>query len=325
MRDLKNELRSTKEYLQTTIEELETTNEELKSTNEELQSSNEELQSSNEELETSKEELQSVNEELTTVNSELQQKIDQLSKSTSDMSNLLASTEIGTVFLDTNLNIQRFTPSVTDFLHLIKTDIGRPVSHIASCTDYEALSEDAREVLETLNTKEMEVRTHDGRHFTMRILPYRTIENVIDGVVVTFSDITTLKRVEREALNARLHAESIVEAVPIPLIVTDQDLNVEAANRSFYETFQVSRQDTEGRSVYKLGNGRWNIPELKEILDRLLSETSTEDTCEVVQEFEQVGKRRMIFHARALKTETFASGKILLAVEDATGHQDIEG
>jgi two-component system, chemotaxis family, CheB/CheR fusion protein len=196
IRQLEQELTSTKEYLQTTIEELETSNEELKSTNEELQSSNEELQSTNEELETSKEELQSVNEELTTVNSELQQKIDDLSKAGSDMNNLLTSTEIGTIFLDTNLHIQRFTPAVTNFLNLIQSDIGRPVSHIVPNMDYEHLVEDAAEVLSSLVSKELEVRTKHDRWYSMRILPYRTIENVIDGVVVTFMEITELKALE---------------------------------------------------------------------------------------------------------------------------------
>ena len=188
--ELEQELRSTKEYLQTTIEELETSNEEFKSTNEELQSANEELQSTNEELETSKEELQSVNEELVTVNSELEQKIKELSKTGSDMQNLLSSTEIGTIFLDTSLNIQRFTPAMTEFINLIQTDMGRPVRHIVSNMYYDRLVQDAKEVLKTLVPKETEVQTKDNRWYTMRILPYRTIENVIDGVVMTFVDIT---------------------------------------------------------------------------------------------------------------------------------------
>ena len=130
-----------------------------------MQSSNEELQSTNEELETSKEELQSINEELTTVNSELQQKIEELSKTSSDLNNLLGSTEIGTIFLDTSLNIRRFTPAATEFLSLLQTDIGRPVSHLASNMHYDRLVEDAKEVLKTLVPKEMEVETKKGRWF----------------------------------------------------------------------------------------------------------------------------------------------------------------
>ncbi len=174
IRQLEHELLSTKEYLQSTIEELETSNEELQSTNEELQSSNEELQSTNEELETSKEELQSVNEELNTVNSELQQNIVELTRTSNDLNNLLASTDIGTIFLDTSLNVQRFTPTMTNFINLIQTDVGRPLAHIVTKLKYGNLVEDAREVLRTLVAKEQEIQTNDDRWYSMRILPYRT-------------------------------------------------------------------------------------------------------------------------------------------------------
>lgn len=202
VQSLEHELRSAKEYLQTTIEELETSNEELKSTNEELQSSNEELQSTNEELETSKEELQSVNEELTTVNTELQQKIDELSKTSSDLNNLLASTQIGTIFLDTDLHIQRYTPAVTKFVNLIQSDVGRPLAHLVSNLKYENVVDDAQEVLKDLTPKQIDVQTKEGRWYTMRILPYRTIENVIDGVVITFFEITDMKRAQQESEKA---------------------------------------------------------------------------------------------------------------------------
>lgn len=206
---LEQELRSTKEYLQTTIEELETSNEELKSTNEELQSSNEEMQSTNEELETSKEELQSVNEELTTVNSELQQKIDELSKTSSDLNNLLASTQIGTIFLDTTLKIQRYTPTVTKFVNLIQSDVGRPLAHLVSNLLYENLVNDARDVLNDLVPRQHDVQSKEGRWYTMRILPYRTIENVIDGVVITFFEVTELKKAQEETENALKRVEAI--------------------------------------------------------------------------------------------------------------------
>jgi two-component system CheB/CheR fusion protein len=194
---LERELRAKEEYLQTTIEELETSNEELKSTNEELQSSNEELQSTNEELETSKEELQSVNEELVTVNAELQKKIDELSQINNDMSNLLAGTGVGTIFVDHQLCIQRFTPAATNVINLIQADVGRPVGHIASnLVGYDHLVQDVREVLDTLVPKEAEVQTQDGLWYLMRILPYRTLENVIEGAVLTFVEVTELKQAE---------------------------------------------------------------------------------------------------------------------------------
>ncbi|HPL64766.1 MAG TPA: CheR family methyltransferase [Syntrophales bacterium] len=191
--EIEKELKYTRENLQATIEELQASNEELKSANEEMQSTNEELQSTNEELETSKEEMQSVNEELATVNSELQVKIEQLSRAENDMRNLLDSTNIGIIFLDRDLRIKRFTQEATKLINLIHSDIGRPISHIVANLEYEGLDRDARQVLDALVPKEQEVRTRDGHNYLMRIMPYRTVENVIDGVTVTFTDIGRLK------------------------------------------------------------------------------------------------------------------------------------
>lgn len=193
--ELRRELRAKEEYLQTTNEELGTSNEELRSSNEEMQSVNEELQSTNEELETSKEELQSVNEELATVNSELQQKVADLSQANNDMNNLLAGTGIGTIFVDHQLRIQRFTPSVTQVINLILGDVGRPVGQIVSnLVGYDRLIEDLRIVLETLVPHEVEVETKTGEWYLLRIRPYRTRENVIEGAVITFTDITEMRR-----------------------------------------------------------------------------------------------------------------------------------
>jgi two-component system, chemotaxis family, CheB/CheR fusion protein len=195
--DLKRELQAKEEYLQTTNEELETTNEELKSSNEEMQSVNEELQSTNEELETSKEELQSVNEELSTVNAELQTKVADLSRANNDMNNLLAGTGIATLFVDHRLRILRFTPAATNIINLIQSDIGRPVSHIVSnLPGYGSLEEDTQAVLDTLVPKEADVQTAEGRWYTMRIQPYRTMDNVIEGAVLTFMDVTDRRQTE---------------------------------------------------------------------------------------------------------------------------------
>ena len=194
---LEQDLRAKEEYLQTAVEEMETANEELKSTNEELQSVNEELQSTNEELETSKEELQSVNEELSTVNSELQERVTELSQANNDMNNLLAGTGVGTIFVDNELRIQRFTPVVTELIHLIPTDIGRPVGHIASnLVGYDRLVADVQAVLDNLTPKEIEVQTQAGDWYMLGIRPYRTLENVIEGAVITFVDITRVKKAE---------------------------------------------------------------------------------------------------------------------------------
>ena len=194
---LKQELRAKEEYLQATIEELETSNEELRSAHEEMQSVNEEMQSTNEELETSKEELQSVNEELATVNAELQAKVVDLSRSNNDMTNLLSGTGIGTIFVDIRLHILRFTPTVAPLMNLIETDVGRPVQQIRSnLTGYDHLGADIKEVLDGLVPKELEVETNTGEWYLLRIRPYRTLENVIEGAVITFTEISAMKRAQ---------------------------------------------------------------------------------------------------------------------------------
>jgi len=211
--ELNEELQAKEEYLRATNEELETTNEELMSSNEEMQSVNEELQSANEELETSKEEMQSINEELSTVNTELQSKVADLSRANNDMNNLLAGTGIATIFVDHSLRIMRFTPSVSSIINLIPTDVGRPVSNIVNnLVGYTTLLADVQAVLRTLVLKEAEVQTTDGKSYTLRILPYRTLDNVIEGAVITFVDVTEVKR-SRDALkkaNALLRLAVVV-------------------------------------------------------------------------------------------------------------------
>jgi two-component system, chemotaxis family, CheB/CheR fusion protein len=223
---LKQELRAKEEYLQTANEELETSNEELKSSNEEMQSVNEELQSTNEELETSKEELQSVNEELATVNVELQTKVVDLSQANNDMNNLLAGTGIGTIFVDRQLRILRFTPTVTQVINLILTDVGRPVGHIVSnLAGYDRLVADVQAVLDTLVPKEVEVQTRAGEWFQMHIRPYRTLENVIEGAVITFAEITLLKRTEAALRDSEVYRRLAVLVRDSRDAVTMQDFD----------------------------------------------------------------------------------------------------
>ena len=199
---LEQENARARQELQNVREEMQMSQEELKSVNEEMQSTNEELQSSNEELTTSKEEMQSMNEEMQTVNQELQAKVDELSRINNDMKNLLDSTNIATLFLDNALCVRRFTHEAARITRLISGDVGRPITEIVSDPIYPELAEDVREVLRTLVGKEKQVSTLDGRWFSARILPYRTLENMIDGVVITFTDISAAKRLEAE-LRAR--------------------------------------------------------------------------------------------------------------------------
>ena len=184
--------------LQTTREEMQTSQEELRSTNEEMQSANEELQSTNEELTTSKEEMQSLNEELQTVNVELQAKVGELSRSNNDMKNLLNSTDIATLFLDNDLKVRRFTTQATKIIQLIPGDVGRPITDLASDLLYPELAADAREVLRKLGFVEKPITARDGRWFAVRIMPYRTLDDRIDGVVITFADITAAKTLEAQ-------------------------------------------------------------------------------------------------------------------------------
>lgn len=196
--ELELELQTAREDMQNTLEEMQTSQEELKSTNEELQSTNEELQSTNEELTTSKEEMQSLNEELQTVNAELQSKIDDFTRVNNDMKNLLNSTDIATLFLDKDLNIRRYTDQATKIFKLIKSDIGRPFTDQVSDLIYPDLAADAREVLRTLVFVKKQIETKDGRWFSTRIMPYRTFDDRIDGLVITFFNITDLKQLEEE-------------------------------------------------------------------------------------------------------------------------------
>jgi two-component system CheB/CheR fusion protein len=328
---LEQELRAKEEYLQSTIEEMETSNEELKSTTEEMQSVNEELQSTNEELETSKEELQSVNEELATINTELQNKVTDLSRANNDMNNLLAGTGVGTIFVDYQLNISRFTNEATKVINLIQTDVGRPLAHIVSnMMGYDRLVEDMKAVLDSLAPREVEVQTKAGEWYLMRIRPYRTLENVIEGAVVMFVDITGRKRMEAALEEARLRetalrneqlrfAENIVATVREPLLVLDKNLVVVFANRAFLSRFQVEWDETLGRRVYDLGNRQWDIPKLRRLLEETLPQEAALDDFEVTHEFEKIGRRTMLLNARRIHSEEDEGTKyILLALEDIT-------
>jgi transcriptional regulator with PAS, ATPase and Fis domain len=211
IRELEHELQQFREQLQTTREEMQSSQEELKSTNEELQSTNEELQSTNEELTTSREEMQSLNEELQTVNAEQLSKMDELSWINNDMKNLLNSTEIVTVFLDNELRVRRFTTGADKLFKLIPGDVGRPLSDIVSDLLYPGMTEEAREVLRTLVFSEKQITTADGRWFLVRIMPYRTMEDVIDGLVITFANITAAKTLEAQLREENAKLKSLLE------------------------------------------------------------------------------------------------------------------
>jgi two-component system CheB/CheR fusion protein len=312
VRQLEYELKTTREDLQQTIED-------LRAANEELMSVNEELQSSNEEMETSKEELQSLNEELTTSNSQMEGKITELEATNNDLDNLLTSTNIATLFLDTQLRIRRFTPAATGLFSLIQSDVGRPIGDVAQRFTDPGLLADAAAVLRRATTPEVEVQAHDGRRYMRQVLPYRTRDGRTEGVVITLSDVAA------EALQeARLYAESIVDTVREPLLVLDEDLRVRSANHSFYATFQVSRKETEGRSLYELGNHEWDIPRLRILLGEILPRQRVLNDFEVEHRFESIGLRMMLLNARALHRGGGRPDLILLAIEDITERKRIQ-
>jgi two-component system CheB/CheR fusion protein len=321
---LSEELMRIREELHSTIEELQSSNEELKASNEEVMSINEELQSSNEELETSKEELQSLNEELSTVNSQLQAKNDELQETGSDLNSLLASTEIAVVFLDPRMRIRRFTPAVKELLELISSDIGRPLSDLARKFEDKSLIDDAKGVLKTLVPSEAEVRAHSGtsqeKWYERRITPYRTSDDHIDGVVITFVDITKRKLADQEVSKAREYAEAIVETLHEPLLVLNPDLTVRSANAAFYDQFKVKKSETHGRKIYDLGNGQWDIPELRIALEKVLPSDHAFNDYRVDHQFNGLGRRVMLLNGRRLDHVQL----ILLGIRDITAQQDVE-
>ncbi len=325
IKDLERELKSTKENLKASIGQLETSNEELKSNNEEMQSTNEEMQSSNEELVTSKEELQSLNEELITVNTELQNKNDELSIVNNDMKNLLDSTNIPTIFLNNDLLIKRFTFHATKVVNLISTDIGRPISHIATNIRYQNLIEDAEEVLRTLVFREVELQTTDGTWYQMRILPYRTIDNIIDGVVITFLNIDRLKNAydEIRELNksiqfGREYADNIVDTVRESLIILDEDLMVVSANRSFHKMFNTVNEKIVGKYIYEIEKKNWDIPELKKLLEQIIPKNEFFEDYEIEHKFLNGSKRKLLVNARQILHGSKGTKLILLAMQYKT-------
>jgi two-component system CheB/CheR fusion protein len=273
---LEKELQYTKLRLQTTIEEMETSLEELKSTNEELQSANEELQSTNEEAMTNKEEMQSMNEELLTLNLQYVSKTEELSLAANDMKNLLDATEIATIFLDNDLIIKRFTPSIGRIFKLVATDVGRPITDFANNLRYDHLARDVQHVIDRLVSVEVNIQTTTGEWYAMRILPYRTLDNYINGAVITFNDITKLKDLEEKLQGTTTFAESIIETVREPLLVLNHDLRILTVSQAFAKRFALNVHEVKGQALNELSEGAWNQPRLRHQLRNLISDAGEE-------------------------------------------------
>jgi two-component system, chemotaxis family, CheB/CheR fusion protein len=312
---LETKLKITTQQLNNTIEEMTTSNEELKSANEELQSMNEESQSTNEELETSKEELQSINEELTTVNTELQLKIDELSMVNDDLTNLFNSTEIATIFVDNDINIRRFTEQATKLIKLIGSDVGRPLSDIVSRINYPDLVKDIQQVIEKVAFIEKEINTAEGEWYKIRIMPYKTSQNVIDGATITFINISVMKNIQEKMQSAINYAEDVINTVREPLIILDQQLKIISANKSFYKAFKLHKQLIEGEKLYKIGDDSWNIPSLRTILEDVLKNDVEMEDYKFEQNFPKIGNKKMLLNARRIYRGDIGTELILLAME----------
>jgi two-component system CheB/CheR fusion protein len=306
---LERELQATREYLQATIEELQSSNEEIQSTNEELQSANEELQ-------TAQEEALSVNEELSTLNTQLETKVGELQSANDDMKNLLASIDVGIIFLDRQFRIRRFNESAKKVANLLAGDVGRPIEHIASNLGNTDWLAKARNVFEHLVPFQEEVQTREGQWFWMRIQPYRTAEDAIGGVVLTFTEITQQKEVEQALRQAREFAAEVVDTVRQPLVVLDGALRVQEANRAFYERFHLDAATTEGHLLYDLGDRQWDIPRLRNLLEEVIPNNTVVDGFEVEHDFREVGRLHMVLHARRLIGSDGRPDLILLAIEE---------
>jgi two-component system CheB/CheR fusion protein len=231
----------------------------------------------------------------------------------------LNSTEVATIFLDNDLRIKRFTSEAKRVSNLIAIDVGRPLSDIVSKLAYDRLLEDAQDVLQTLVVKEREVQAADGSWFIMRMLPYRTSKNTIDGLVLTFQDITKMKEAEQAVEAARGFASSIVETVREPLLVLDDQLRVVSANQSFYRIFQVTPREVEQQLLYHLCNGAWNIPDLRRLLEEILPKTTSFQNFVVDKTFPNIGRRVLALNGRRLEQELVLPGRILLAMEEVRG------
>jgi len=303
--------------LQHTSEDAQASQEELKSMNEELQSTNEELQSTNEGLKSSREELQSLNEELLTINAEHQRKIKELSESNDDMRNLLQITNIAVLFLDGDLRVRRFTAPIRPIVNLQAGDTGRPITDLAVNLRDGSFADDLRGVLKTLQVRRKQMRAAEGRWFEMQILPYRTAENRIGGVVATFIDISRIKELESYVRQAYACAGEVMAIVREPLLVLDADLHIVSANRSFYTTFEVAPGEAEGSLIYTLRDRQWDIPRIHELLEEVLPRQMQVEGFLVEHDFPGVGHRVMRFNAQRVRSGA-GLDRILLAIEGTT-------
>ncbi|HVV51110.1 MAG TPA: PAS domain-containing protein, partial [Polyangia bacterium] len=315
IKQLETELVANREYLQSIIEDLEGANEELQSANEEILSSNEELQSTNEELDTAREELQSTNEELNTLNEELRSRNDELSRANGDLTNLLASIHVAIVMVTTDLRIRRFTPAAERMLNLIPGDLGRPIAHIKpniQCPNLEELIADA---IDNVAVREREVSDQQGNVYSLRIRPYKSVENKIDGAVLTLVDVSTAKV-------GRTLGEGIMEAAAEPVLLLDDRLRIIRANRAFDQTFGVQSSKANGRPLGSLENGPWGDGDLGRALQEMVSEHKRSAEVRLDGELADGKRLRVGLALRRIESDDGGSDMILVVCRSV---QEVKG
>jgi two-component system CheB/CheR fusion protein len=313
---LRKDLVMTQKSLQSIVEDQNATNEEMQSANEEVLSANEELQSTNEELETAKEELQSTNEELTSLNDELSSRNRELDHLNDDLTNVLSNVNVSIVMVGNDLKIKRFTPMAEKLLKLIPADVGRNLTDINIGLMIDKLEDRIADVIRTVTPAEFDTQDRHGCWYAIKIRPYRTIEGRISGAVIVFTNIDDIKTREREVREKRRYSEGIIQTVRDPLIVLDEKLRVESANQAFYDTFKIAPSVTIGHLFYEIGEGHWNGPELRTLLEDVLPKQKEVRDFRLTKDFPELGKKTLILNARALEWEGQIKLLILISLHD---------
>src|SRR6185312_720793 len=322
--EIAQELDAAKRRLQEIAEEHGVAIGELQAANEEVQSANEELQSTNEELETAKEELQSANEELATLNDELRARNGELATLNDDLTNLLTSMHIPAVIVGTDLRIRRFTAGAERLMNIVPTDVGRRIGDLHANVDLPELEKLIGEVVNTLAVREREVRDARGRWYSMLVRPYRTAEQMITGAVIVYQDIDERKHHAEQVDEARRYADAIIETVREPLLVIDASFRLQRANRAFYAMFGTTADATVARSLFELGDGQWDVPQLHGLLEDVLRTDTGLADIEVEHVVPTIGRRVLMLTGRRIVFDGDRLPLILLAIQDITARRDFE-
>lgn len=319
------ELAETRDYLHSIQEQHDAANEELQAASEEVQSANEELQSVNEELETSKEELESSNEELTTVNEEMHNRNIEVNRANGDLVNLQASAQLAIVLLGRDLTIRRFSAQAEKHFKLLPGDRGRPIGNLRHNLKLDDLEGLVAAVIASVRESEVEVQDEDGRWYSLRVRPYFTLDHAVDGAVLVLVDIDVQKRSARAIKESLDYAEAIIRTVRDPLLILGADLRVHRANPAFYQAFDFRPDQVEGHLLYSLGKRRWDIPELRKLLEDILPTASVLDDYEISPSLDGAGSRRLLLNARRLDDAEGQPARILLSLHDITEREQSRG